>query len=186
MLNEILSNFDESKIFYKNITVHDLIKALFELETTKAVGLKLKFSPVTFNKYINILFPNAIRGGRLSWKDWLVWQYSSYKKCTSCKHYLLKSNFGSNKSRYDGLNNKCLSCDKTNTAAKKASKLDRTPRWADIKTISLIYSNCPEGYQVDHVVPLNGINVCGLHVENNLQYLTVEDNLKKSNKFEDN
>jgi hypothetical protein len=66
-------------------------------------------------------------------------------------------------------------------AKRKAIQLKAMPKWADLKAIENIYANKPEGYHVDHIVPLISDKVCGLHVENNLQYLTAEQNLKKSN-----
>jgi hypothetical protein len=69
------------------------------------------------------------------------------------------------------------------TALKKARKIQATPAWADKKKIKQIYDNCPPGFHVDHIVPLKGKTVCGLHVETNLQYLPARENMKKSNKF---
>jgi len=40
-------------------------------------------------------------------------------------------------------------------------------------------------YVVDHILPLHGAEVCGLHVPENLTVITREENLKKSNKLVD-
>lgn len=58
-----------------------------------------------------------------------------------------------------------------------------TPKWADLEAIKEFYRNCPKGYHVDHIIPLRGSTISGLHVLENLQYLPAADNLKKSNKF---
>jgi hypothetical protein len=69
-------------------------------------------------------------------------------------------------------------------AKRRATKLNATPQWANIDVIKEVYMNCPEGYHVDHIVPLQGKNVTGLHVETNLQYLPAKVNQSKSNKWE--
>jgi hypothetical protein len=68
-------------------------------------------------------------------------------------------------------------------AKRRALKLKATPRFANLNKIKEIYKNCPKGYTVDHIVPLQGKEVCGLHVEWNLQYLTPSENSSKSNKL---
>ena len=68
-------------------------------------------------------------------------------------------------------------------AKRNAVKLKATPKFANLNKIKEIYKNCPKGYHVDHIVPLNSKLVCGLHVEWNLQYLTPSDNCSKSNKL---
>lgn len=73
-----------------------------------------------------------------------------------------------------------------NSAKRRAVKLSRTPSWSNLEKIKQIYKDCPNGYHVDHIIPLQGKLVSGLHVENNLQYLTAKENLSKSNKFEVN
>ena len=65
----------------------------------------------------------------------------------------------------------------------QARKKQACPKWANLQKIKEIYVNCPEGYQVDHIIPITNKNVCGLHVENNLQYLTKLENMRKKNKF---
>jgi len=70
-----------------------------------------------------------------------------------------------------------------NTAKRRASKLNATPKFANLNKIKEIYKNCPKGFHVDHIIPLNNKLVCGLHVEWNLQYLPAKENLSKSNKL---
>lgn len=66
---------------------------------------------------------------------------------------------------------------------RRASKLQRTPAWADKVKIRSIYEKCPKGFHVDHVIPLQHPLVSGLHVETNLSYLTASANCSKHNKF---
>lgn len=68
-------------------------------------------------------------------------------------------------------------------AKRRAIKISATPSWADLEAIKEFYKNCPKGYHVDHIIPLQGKNVCGLHVLENLQYLPAVENIKKSNKY---
>jgi hypothetical protein len=72
---------------------------------------------------------------------------------------------------------------KSLNAKRRAVQIQRTPKWADINAITEFYRNCPKGYHVDHIVPLQGKNVCGLHTLENLQYLTASENCSKRNKF---
>jgi len=65
----------------------------------------------------------------------------------------------------------------------RATVLQRTPKWVDYEALKEIFRNCPKDMVVDHIIPLRGKNVSGLHVPSNLQYLTPEENGKKSNKF---
>jgi len=65
----------------------------------------------------------------------------------------------------------------------KAEKIKRTPPWVDKQELDKIYENRPEGHHVDHIVPLRGKNISGLHVPWNLQYLTAEENMRKGNRY---
>lgn len=68
------------------------------------------------------------------------------------------------------------------TRRREKAVLQRTPVWADREAIKRFYEACPVGYEVDHEIPLRGRFVSGLHVVENLQYLTPEANRRKSNR----
>ena len=77
------------------------------------------------------------------------------------------------------------------TAKYRYAKIKATPNWADYNLISIEYELAAwctkvmgEVYHVDHIIPLQGKNVCGLHVHNNLQVLRRCENISKNNKFD--
>ena len=79
-------------------------------------------------------------------------------------------------------------------ARRKAAKLLRTPKWLDVvhhAEIKFIYTwcsalrECGLDYHVDHIVPLQGNTVSGLHVPWNLQILSAKENVSKRNRWND-
>ena len=73
------------------------------------------------------------------------------------------------------------------TNLRRAGIINATPKWLTEEhkeEMKKIYRGCPKGYHVDHIVPLRGKNVCGLHVPNNLRIVTAYVNQSKSNKFD--
>ncbi len=72
-------------------------------------------------------------------------------------------------------------------AIRRARKLMATPKWLTEKQkaeiLSFYKSANDLGLEVDHIIPLRGENVCGLHVPWNLQTLTATENRRKGNKM---
>ncbi len=91
-----------------------------------------------------------------------------------------KDNYNKNKGSYVNRAN-----------ARRARIKDATPnciKEGDLRSIECMYKlskkmshlfNCD--YHVDHIIPLRGRNICGLHVPWNLQVLEAKLNLVKSN-----
>lgn len=122
--------------------------------------------------------------------------------------------FGSNKTRSYGLSGTCRTCDsirgkehrdsnreyyrnhareyyKNNkeyfiyhNSLRRARELKASPSWVNQEEIKNLYYNRPEGMHIDHIIPLVNRHVCGLHVKENLRYLSAEENRLKSNKFD--
>ena len=84
---------------------------------------------------------------------------------------------------------------KRNSALRDRRNRQATPKWLTSEQkqqIVAIYEHMRdcrtvtgEDYHVDHIVPLRGDNICGLHVPWNLQVLPAYVNISKSNSFEE-
>lgn len=76
------------------------------------------------------------------------------------------------------------------SAKRRCLQLQAIPPWADEGKIKEFYTqatrltkNTDIRYSVDHIIPLQGKLVCGLHVETNLRVIPYAENLSKGNRF---
>ena len=153
----------------------------------KNITASLQKSSATITKLHKTIYENKLNGQR---PYTFITDYYSKKWCNSCKKVLELNEFRSNFNKKDGKASTCANCfeliywgpRRVESKINSAKKRQRTVGWGQ-RGISDFYANCPSDMVVDHIIPLNGKTVSGLHVLNNLQYLTPEDNQTKSNKF---
>ena len=79
-------------------------------------------------------------------------------------------------------------------AKRRAAQLERIPSWSDksdLKAIRKIYARCKRinkltgiPHEVDHVIPMQGENISGLHHSTNLAIIPAALNRIKKNKWE--
>lgn len=68
------------------------------------------------------------------------------------------------------------------TVWRRLHRAKRLPKWLQLEDVLCFYETASKfGLTVDHIVPLNGKGVCGLHVPWNLQLLTRSENSSKRN-----
>lgn len=122
--------------------------------------------------------------------------------CKTCKIMTHPSDFAGN-------SNSCNACHskrtaeyarknpawKASTVAKRRARLARAiPPWVgrdELRAIQSLYDQAKSltkqtgvPHEVDHIYPLAGKTVCGLHVFTNLRVVTLTENRKKSNKVQ--
>lgn len=76
---------------------------------------------------------------------------------------------------------------------RRAAKLERVPSWygeSDKRHMTFLTRECKRlkdltgiRFHIDHIIPMRGDTVSGLHCKENWQILTAHDNLSKSNNY---
>lgn len=125
------------------------------------------------NVYFKSYYYKDAEKHRIRAQDYFI----ANKEKVNARHKNFKKN---NRAYYTAIENK-----------RRASKLKRTPKWANLEKIKAYYAVCAffnevngyVKYHVDHIMPLQGKTVSGLHVENNLQVIPAKDNVTKGNRY---
>lgn len=110
-------------------------------------------------------FRRGHRGARKPWPEW-VYHTDGGRHCA--RHAALRAE------------------QSTRQCVKRSA---RAVAWADRKAIREVYAEAAkrrlrgERVHVDHVIPMLGKNVSGLHVAANLQVIPATENIRKGNKF---
>ena len=116
-----------------------------------------------------------------------------YKKYAKEYRITNKQNVSDTKKKYAKSNRGYINA---YVAKRKTAKLKRTPKWltdVDLERINNEYRLAEiqskltgEPWHVDHIIPLQGKFVSGLHVPSNLRAIKGSENLAKYNSFEVN
>lgn len=180
---------------------------------TYAMSVDLGIRSQTISHTLDIFWPDRPKNSSNKICKYILNTYK-YKVCGKCARVKTLVDFTKDIAKTDGLADICRECSiqksrdyrVNNRDTARQSSLNNyynhrdeyitraiqykthrkfaTPSGANLDKIKEIYDKCPTGYQVDHIIPLQGYLVSGLHIETNLQYLTCEDNSRKSNKYE--
>lgn len=163
----------------KKIRVKEIRKKHYENNKEKILTKNKKY----FNKNKKFILKQQYENNKEKRKQYAKEYYHKTKDIRKeHKTEYLKEHYKNNKARYIA-----------HDAKRRASKLNATPVWLskfDHDYIKHIYIQAKELQKldgiprhVDHIIPLQGKTVCGLHVPWNLQILTATENASKGNRI---
>ncbi len=196
-----------------NIISEDLVHALLISNSIKETSELLEITDSALENILRRNFKTLCnKTDKSKWSTFLL-SLIELKQCRVCESIKDFNCYSDNKAIHSNKNNICKECDcakhkeyrigneqscrdrsalhyvnnkadyLARNANRKALKIKATPSWANLNKIREIYRTCPENYHVDHIIPLKGELVCGLHVEYNLRHLPALENMQKHNKF---
>jgi len=184
-----------------SLKVNDLLDSLTQFSVP--ANEYLSRNSRAFNALLKKIFILPDKGNSLTYTNYFL-KVQGFKRCNRCLQILDIHLFFNDKARSDGKMYTCKACctlyQKDNIEQVRITKkqykmslLANTPKWLttemlqDIKNIytesSRISKTSNRQMHVDHIVPLKGDNVCGLHVPWNLQIIPDSENFVKGNKY---
>lgn len=117
-------------------------------------------------------------------------------KCSVCARAANQQHYEENKTQYivrsaknQSIREKDPAYKRAWNAWKHAKEISRVPAWVTFTTDMLdVYVRCiaaGEGHEVDHIIPLQGKTVSGLHVPSNVRVTTRTNNGIKHDHFDE-
>jgi len=176
----------------RGISVNKLEKAKYDKERYRKNRDKMLAEGKQYRK----LNPDYDKTRYTSNKELMKTQsLAAYQKNRNARLQQMKIYRELHKERINAQSRKWFSKNKglmnAHNAKRRAAKLNATVSWAKAGLIERYYKiaqflskTMNEQYHVDHMIPLQGSRVCGLHCENNLQIITAKNNLSKHNNWE--
>ena len=109
------------------------------------------------------------------------------KTCNQCGLTKSLDQFYNHKRATDGKRPNCNTCRRAYKAGRRERLKNATAAWFEREAVAALYAESrarSTPHQVDHIIPVNGRLVCGLHCLANLQVIPAHENNRKNNTFE--
>lgn len=130
------------------------------------------------------------------WDEFLLWERARYHANPGPKLEWQKAQKQANPAKFAASFRRHYLANKpkylAHCAARRARRVQATPVWCDRAGIVRLYIEAQRltletgiPHEVDHIIPLRGKMVCGLHIPLNMQIITRTENRRKFNRLID-